>query len=762
MKRILVWGFALLVSGLRAQWGPWTEEWTQGLGAWRGDTAAFAPGEGLRLNAPGAGTYALWRDGRGARPAVALGRIRLDFNPSSVNFAFAELLDTTAWTGFGASAGYRLEFGRTNDQLRLLRMPDGLVLAASPSGLLDRTASLVDWSWAWDSLAGHRVAWVLRDTLGTVLDSGAAWGNADSSVASLGRIRLGATVTATRVRGLRWGPHRFAASEIRKVPVRRLARRGDVAVTEILVDSEPRVSWRSAPGDFVELRVNADSVCWASGWTFWHGSGRWTLPDRMLYPGEIVVLADERMAWPDSLRVWNAPLALSASPAFWSLRDASDSVVAWGRTQPDMHQPAEKSLGGWSLEADPDRSELPRAWQSARSALGSSPGWIEFAPVEPRRGGILGLRADRGLIVDWRHPLPLGGSMWYPFDSAGLPRRPGGRWSVERLHSEATRLTWSSDNAGLGWPCAPGEVLELPLRSGWMHADGTPGDCTRVIAGWPVPPDSGELQISEVLFNPLPGEGRFVELRNLGGRVVDLSGLFWATADSGVWRRAAVAGSYLLPGGVVFVGADPAALLKRYPGGDSAAGPRGAPRPGAWDRPAVPGGPGATNQALPISDEGGRLELRRADAALLDVARLGPEHFPPSVRESPGKGEGMSLERRGPGPEDWGIAREDSATPGRWPEARSNAPQGRVYLLERRWPPALGWDLEPNQAWLLETRWADPEGRWATEWSDPAPVPPQTAWEARDEPPHRGVWLWEFRFTPSEGGPLRRSFPVRY
>jgi hypothetical protein len=55
-------------------------------------------------------------------------------------------------------------------------------------------------------------------------------------------------------------------------------------------------------------------------------------------------------------------------------------------------------------------------------------------------------------------------------------------------------------------------------------------------------------------------------------------------------------------------------------------------------------------KAATVSDEGGRLELRRADAALLDVARLGPEHFPPSVRESPGKGEGMSLERRGPGP----------------------------------------------------------------------------------------------------------------
>lgn len=758
MKRILVWGAALANYGLQAQWGPWTEDWSGGLSAWLGDTAAFQSGTGLRLNAPGAGTYALWRDGLGARPAAASGRVRLDFNPSSVNFAAVEFTDTT----LGSKAGYRLEFGRTTDQLRLVRVSDGFLLAASPAGLLDRPASVLDWSWVWDSTAGHRLDWVLRDTLGFAVDSGAAWGNADSSVLRLGRVRLAATVTATRARSIRWGSLSFGASEFRAVVPVRLARRGDVVVTEILVDPDPPVSWRSAPGDFLELRVTADSACRASGWALEHGSGLWTLPDRVLQPGEVVVVADARLAWPDSLAVWNAPLALTASPAFWALRDRAGGLLAWGRIQPDMHQPLEKSEGGWSLEADPVLAAMPRAWQSSNSALGSSPGWLEFAPVGPRHGGILGLRADSGLVVDWRHPLPLGVSPWYPFDSAALPGRPGGRWSVVQRHSESTQLRWTDGEGSLGWPCAPGDVLEFPLVSDWVHADATPGDCTLVLAGWPVAPDSGELQIAEVLFNPLPDEGRFVELRNLGGRVLDLSGLFWATTDSGVWRRAAVAGSFLLPGGVVFVAADPAAVLKRYPGGDSAAGPRGAPRPGAWDRPAVPGGPGATSHSLPILDEGGRLELRRADGALIDVAQVGPGYFPQFVRESPGKGEGMSLERRGPGPEDWGIAREDSATPGRWPQARAYEPQGRFDLVERHWPPALGWDLDPARAWLLQTRWTDPEGRSATEWSALTPVPPQATWEARDEPPHRGVWLWEFRFTPSEGRPQRRSYAIRY
>ncbi|MGA1381064.1 MAG: hypothetical protein ACO30N_05845, partial [Schleiferiaceae bacterium] len=265
MKAMMAWTAVTAGFHLAAQWGPWTEDWSGGFSAWNGDTAAFQWGAELRLSAPGAGTYALWRDGLGGRPAAASGRIRFDFNPSSVNYAAAEFLDTAN------GAGYRLEFGRNGDQLRLVRLPDGFLLAASPTGLLDRPSTVLDWAWNWDSAANHRLDWVLRDTLGAALDSGAAWGNADSSLLRLGRVRLSATVTAPRTRGVRGGPLSFEAAEYHpEVPVR-LARRGDVAVTEILVDPDPLVSWRSAPGDFVEVFVTADSACRASGWTFEHG-----------------------------------------------------------------------------------------------------------------------------------------------------------------------------------------------------------------------------------------------------------------------------------------------------------------------------------------------------------------------------------------------------------------------------------------------------------------------------------------------------------
>ena len=777
MKGLVAVLAALCAQGVSAQWGPWTQWWSAGLGAWQGDTAAFAVAESdwLLLDAPAAGIYALWREGLGSRPARFSASLQMNFNPSSANYAFWEVGDSSG-TPSPFLTGYRLELGRSNDQLRLLRMPDGLVLANSPSGLLDRSASRLDWSWDWDSSGAHRLSWVLSDTLGVLLDSGQVLGSSDSSVALLGRLRFGATVTATRVRGLKWGPMSWQAGPwVRSAtPRKRAARLGDASVTEILVSPDPRVSWRSAPGDFMELFVEADSLCWASGWVLRYGSSSWLLRDRVLRPGEVVVLADGRLPWPDSLSLWDVPISLTSAPAFWSIETTEGVRMAWGRVQPDMHQPMDKSLGGWSLEVNPQWSSLPRAWQSSRSILGSSPGSLEWSSLGPRQGGILGLLADSALQVDWRHPLPLGTSPLYPFDSLALARWSGGRWSATRIHSERTALRWLPDADGLLWPCRPGEVMELPLLPGWIHADGTPGDCTVVYAGWAVPPVSGELQISELLLNPLPGEGRFAELRSLSDRVLDLSGLFWSNPEgfsgdsttspspSGSWRRASVAGRFLLPGQVLFIAANPAALLAVYSTGDSMAGPLGAPRPGAWARPALPGGPGATNQSIPLTDDGGILELRRSDGLLIDRAEVSPDQFPERIRQSPGKGEGMALERRGPDPKDWGFARIDSATPGRWPKTAVEPFRNQFDLIHRQWPPILQWDLDSDQAWLLETRWTDPEGRWASPWSSPQPVAPQDRIEAREEPPQGGLWLWELRFTPSQGRTIRRAYPIRF
>jgi len=72
------------------------------------------------------------------------------------------------------------------------------------------------------------------------------------------------------------------------------------------------------------------------------------------------------------------------------------------------------------------------------------------------------------------------------------------------------------------------------------------------------------------------------------------------------------------------------------------------------------------------------------------------------------------------------------------------------------------WDLDSEQAWLLETRWTDPEGRWASPWSAPFPVASQDRTEAREDPPQGGLWLWEFRFTPGQGRTIRRAYPIRY
>ena len=97
MKGLVAVLAALCAQGVSAQWGPWTQWWSAGLGAWQGDTAAFAVAESdwLLLVAPAAATYALWREGLGSRPARFSASLQMNFNPSSVNYAFWEVWDSS-------------------------------------------------------------------------------------------------------------------------------------------------------------------------------------------------------------------------------------------------------------------------------------------------------------------------------------------------------------------------------------------------------------------------------------------------------------------------------------------------------------------------------------------------------------------------------------------------------------------------------------------------------------------------------------------
>ena len=92
--------------------------------------------------------------------------------------------------------------------------------------------------------------------------------------------------------------------------------------------------------------------------------------------------------------------------------------------------------------------------------------------------------------------------------------------------------------------------------------------------GVPAAAAPGDWVLSEIMYDPLAGQGRWVELYNRSDKLLTLEGLLLAEADA----RGEVVETFVLsrgglvpPGGYLVAAADPSSLLTQYPGADARA-----------------------------------------------------------------------------------------------------------------------------------------------------------------------------------------------
>ena len=89
-----------------------------------------------------------------------------------------------------------------------------------------------------------------------------------------------------------------------------------------------------------------------------------------------------------------------------------------------------------------------------------------------------------------------------------------------------------------------------------------------VVVGLPLDPGPGDWAINEIMFDPLPGDGRYVELRNLSDGLLALSDVGMAVLDEAGAPAARVTSEtdvLVVPGGFAVIADDAAALLARFP-----------------------------------------------------------------------------------------------------------------------------------------------------------------------------------------------------
>ena len=341
---------------------------------------------------------------------------------------------------------------------------------------------------------------------------------------------------------------------------------GEVLINEVLYDP----AGTDAGREFVELYNTAGQPVVLEGYALEAGNGGSPGDWRLQWSGSrhdviaargYFVMAGEEAAAPADAHV---SLVLQNGPDAVRLCRAGGVVdrVGWGGLVHDEFfegEPAEDVPSGWVL------ARVPNAVDSGSN----DSDWLGRPWGTPGRTNTPAFGAEI-LGASWEPPI--------------LSLGQGGEFRVElrnlgggRLKQEDLDLTFAGSPLGFrrraddGGSIATGETTALiydiaPGAAAWagwidlqLRLDGAVRSASSVAArvGF------GPIVISELSYDPVAGEGEWIELRNLSPGEIDLSG--WTVEDASGQRLVMGVGEGLPPGAACLVAQNEAAFLARWP-----------------------------------------------------------------------------------------------------------------------------------------------------------------------------------------------------
>jgi len=346
-----------------------------------------------------------------------------------------------------------------------------------------------------------------------------------------------------------------------------LPKAGTLLITELMADPDPVVANLPA-SEYVELQNISTAYITLRGVRFSDPGTLAVLPDSWLAPGERIILCEVSQAVKFSS--YGRCIGLSPWPSLNNssdqlyLRDAGNSWLHEVRYDASSYGNSTKAAGGWALEMiDLQNPCDPSNWKSCSNTLGGTPGTIN---------SVNGNKPDKTdpLIAEL-----------YPEDPFLL------RIRFSELPDSATirpgNFLVGSDTALSIYAGSDRTEYKLnffnPIQKGRMYtlSAGSVRDCVgnmmqRRSYPFMLPehqPDTGELLINEVLFDPYVGGEDFVELYNSSSRCLDLRDLRLANADDNFIANEVLPlsdkGRMFLPGHYVALSANTEFLKTRYP-----------------------------------------------------------------------------------------------------------------------------------------------------------------------------------------------------
>jgi hypothetical protein len=386
----------------------------------------------------------------------------------------------------------------------------------------------------------------------------------------------------------------------------------ELVISEIMFDPEPAVGL--AGEEYVEIFNPGEDTVDLSGWRIAVGKEKVVVVMIVM----IVVIGEGT-----GYKLLPGHYAVLKGKGLPGLKNTGDRVTLLdpqGREvhsveyAPEMHKDALKAHGGWSLElADLKCWNEREAWVSSEDPLGGTPGRensVRMELPEPAAPQLIRMGwYDECLMFAWfSGTLRTSGEVKARLKPGGLELMPapapvyGFPGLFFRAPAEfSDTVIYKVELEGTMHSCYGGEVVLKPAYIARSHA-----------------PDSADVVINEVMFDPVSGDPEWIELLNRSSHVVDIKDFIIARADTeGIIKTFSFPpSSFLLPPSSFLLLPDSFALLSES------------------NRPTFPS----------LTNEPSRLILMDLSQQVIDEAAYSPDLHDPYLTDS----KGISLERINP------------------------------------------------------------------------------------------------------------------
>lgn len=343
---------------------------------------------------------------------------------------------------------------------------------------------------------------------------------------------------------------------------------GDVMISEIMVDPSPPVSL--PPKEYLEITSGTSWPLSLKGWTLSSEGQKSVFPDMMIRKGEYIILcsASDTSLFSQFGRV----IGLKSFPALTDagkclvLSDSLGNMIHGVDYSDKWYGSSLKEAGGWSLEMiDTDYPfHYEGNWKASVSSKGGTPGKINSAAGVNRdnffAGAVNVFPYDAGKIVvtfeepvrnleEYEQQINIDGIKIDSLQPADPLRREFIMFLCEKLQ-ERKRYTFT-------------------IPEGVTDYAGNRAPVAGFVFGLPETVKKGDVVFNELLFNPLPGDARYIEFCNVSDKIIDVSRLSAGSKSSptGSVSNAiplSKSGRCLLPGGYYTITTDRYSVISRY------------------------------------------------------------------------------------------------------------------------------------------------------------------------------------------------------